>query len=386
MDSELEITVLMPCLNEAETLAACVSEALAAIASTGAKGEVLIADNGSTDGSQKIAEDLGARVVAVEQKGYGSALIGGIRAARSKYILMGDADMSYDFTELPKFLEKLRGGAELVMGCRMPRGGGTIMPGAMPWKHRWIGNPVLSALGKVFFRSPADDFHCGLRAFDREAVLALNLCTPGMEFASEMVVKATLSNLRIEQVPTTLRPDGRSRAPHLRSWRDGWRHLRFMLLYSPNWLFILPGLTLFVLGFLGFNYLLPAPRTLSGVTFDLNSLIVFSTAIIVGAQLLGFGAMIKVHALNSGIWPGNKSWLRLARGRSIDYALLAGGLVFLGGFVVLIMAINDWRSSGFATLDYQSSMRTVIPAITSIALGLQTVFTSFAIAVLGMER
>lgn len=386
MEDEFEITVLMPCLNEAETLAACIEEAQSAITAAKVKGEVLIADNGSTDGSQDIARKLGARVVDVENKGYGSALIGGIQAANSTYILMGDADQSYDFSHMPRFLPKLREGADLVMGCRMPRGGGTIEAGAMPWKHRWIGNPVLSALGKIFFHSPADDFHCGLRAFNREAILALNLCTPGMEFASEMVVKATLSKLRIEQVPTTLRPDGRSRAPHLRSWRDGWRHLRFMLLYSPNWLFVMPGLLLLFAGFFGFFYLLPEPRSIGDVTFDLNSLIVFSMLAIVGVQLSGFGVMIKVHAINSGIWPGDPRWLRVARGRSVDYALLLGGVIFLVGFGYLISAINGWRATGFSELDYQSSLRTVIPAITFIALGLQTVFTSFAIAVLGMER
>ncbi|MFZ3046718.1 MAG: glycosyltransferase family 2 protein, partial [Desulfatirhabdiaceae bacterium] len=232
----------MPCLNEAETIEACVKEALAAIRTAGVFGEVLIADNGSTDESCAIAQHAGARVITIHRKGYGSALQGGIEAAHGRYILMGDADGSYDFSELSKFLEKLNAGHDLVMGCRFPRYGGTIQPGAMPWKHRWIGNPILSAIGKLFFSSPIHDFHCGLRAFRKEAILKLGLKTTGMEFASEMVVKASLSNLKIEQVPITLRPDGRSRPPHLRSWRDGWRHLRFMLLYSPLWLFILPGL------------------------------------------------------------------------------------------------------------------------------------------------
>jgi len=385
-DQEIEITVLMPCLNEAETLAACIEDALSTFDSANVAGEVLIADNGSIDGSQKIAEDLGARVVAVPEKGYGSALIGGIDAARGKYILMGDADQSYDFKELPNFIDPLRLGADLVMGCRLPRGRGTIEAGAMPWIHRWIGNPVLSALGKIFFSSPADDFHCGLRAFSREAIIRLKLCTKGMEFASEMVVRATLSKLKISQVPITLRPDGRTRAPHLRSWRDGWRHLRFMLLYSPNWLFITPGILLFIVGFGGFAILLPQPLTIGAVTFDLNTLIVFSTATLVGVQILGFGILIKVYAINSGIWPGHKRWLRLARGRSIDISLLIGALFFLLGLFLLFYAIADWRETGFAALNYQDSLRTVITAITAIAFGLQTMFTSFAIAMLGMKR
>lgn len=383
---EVEITVLMPCLNEAETIAACIEDALSAFATARVVGEVLIADNGSSDGSQKIAEDMGARVLSVCEKGYGSALIGGINSAKGKYVLMGDADQSYDFKELPKFLERLRQGAELVMGCRLPRGGGTIMPGAMPPLHRWLGNPVLSALGKIFFSSPADDFHCGLRAFNRQSIVKLDLCTKGMEFASEMVVKATLSKLKIEQVPITLHPDGRTRAPHLRSWRDGWRHLRFMLLYSPDWLFILPGMLLFILGLGGFSILLPKPLTIGTITFDLSTLIVFSSATLVGAQILGFGILIKVYAISSGIWPGHDRWLRFARGRSIDLGLLLGTLFLLFGLSVLFWAADDWREAKFAALNYQESLRTTITAVTAIAFGLQTLFTSFAIAMVGMKR
>lgn len=384
--SEVEITVLMPCLNEAETIAACIEDALSAFATARVVGEVLIADNGSSDGSQKIAEDMGARVLSVCEKGYGSALIGGINSAKGKYVLMGDADQSYDFKELPKFLERLRQGAELVMGCRLPRGGGTIMPGAMPPLHRWLGNPVLSALGKIFFSSPADDFHCGLRAFNRQSIVKLDLCTKGMEFASEMVVKATLSKLKIEQVPITLHPDGRTRAPHLRSWRDGWRHLRFMLLYSPDWLFILPGMLLFILGLGGFSILLPKPLTIGAITFDLSTLIVFSSATLVGAQILGFGILIKVYAISSGIWPGHDRWLRFARGRSIDLGLLLGTLFLLFGLSILFWAVDEWREAKFAALNYQESLRTTITAVTAIAFGLQTLFTSFAIAMVGMKR
>jgi glycosyltransferase involved in cell wall biosynthesis len=383
---QIEITVLMPCLNEAETIAACIEDALSAFAAANVVGEVLIADNGSSDGSQKIAEEMGARVLAIAERGYGSALIGGINAAKGKYILMGDADQSYDFKELPKFLEPLRNGAELVMGCRLPRGGGTIMPGAMPPLHRWLGNPVLSALGKIFFSSPADDFHCGLRAFNRESIVKLDLCTKGMEFASEMVVKATLSKLKIDQVPITLHPDGRTRAPHLRSWRDGWRHLRFMLLYSPDWLFILPGMLLFILGLIGFTILLPKPFTVGAITFDLSSLVVFSSATLIGVQILGFGILIKIYAINSGIWPGHERWMRFARGRSIDLGLLLGTLFLLFGLTVLFLAVADWRDAKFAALNYQESLRTTITAVTAIAFGLQTLFTSFAIAMVGMKK
>ena len=383
---QIEITVLMPCLNEAETIAACIEDALSAFAAANVVGEVLIADNGSSDGSQKIAEEMGARVLAIAERGYGSALIGGINAAKGKYILMGDADQSYDFKELPKFLEPLRNGAELVMGCRLPRGGGTIMPGAMPPLHRWLGNPVLSALGKIFFSSPADDFHCGLRAFNRESIVKLDLCTKGMEFASEMVVKATLSKLKIDQVPITLHPDGRTRAPHLRSWRDGWRHLRFMLLYSPDWLFILPGMLLFILGLIGFTILLPKPFTVGAITFDLSSLVVFSSATLIGVQILGFGILIKIYAINSGIWPGHERWMRFARGRSIDLGLLLVTLFLLFGLTVLFLAVADWRDAKFAALNYQESLRTTITAVTAIAFGLQTLFTSFAIAMVGMKK
>ena len=298
-----EITILMPCLNEAETLAACIREAQAAIESAGVSGEVLIADNGSTDGSGELARSLGARVVDVRTPGYGSALTGGIAAARGQYVLMGDADGSYDFGELPKFLAALRAGKDLVMGCRLPAGGGRVLPGAMPWTHRWIGNPVLTALGRLFFAVPAHDFHCGLRAFRRDVVLDLGLQCPGMEFASEMVVKASFVGLPMAEVPVTLRPDRRSRPPHLRSWRDGWRHLRFMLLASPRWLFLMPGLALATLSLVAFLRLAVGPLQVGQVTFDVNTLVLAGAGLVAGTQMMLLGILATAFAVQQGIAP-----------------------------------------------------------------------------------
>ena len=302
-DGSLDISIVMPCLNEEETLAACIAEAREALDQCAVKGEVLIADNGSTDRSKEIAVGAGARVADVADKGYGSALIGGIAAARGKYVFMGDADGSYDFGELHSFLESLRAGKDLVMGCRLSRGGGTIEPGAMPWLHRWVGNPVLSGLGKFFFDIPVDDFHCGLRAFRRDAILGLDLRCTGMEFASEMVVKALIARLNIGQVPITLRPDRRTRPPHLRSWRDGWRHLRFMLLFTPKWLFFVPGMLLFTFGAAGFLALLPGPLNIGSVTFDINTMLVCSASMLVGFQGLFIAIFTKAFAVYAGILP-----------------------------------------------------------------------------------
>ncbi len=382
----MQITILMPCLNEAETIGACVTEALAAIHTAGVSGEVLIADNGSTDDSRNIAQHAGARVITIDRRGYGSALQGGITAARGQYILMGDADGSYDFSELPKFLEKLNAGHDLVMGCRFPRYGGTIQPGAMPWKHRWIGNPVLSAIGKLFFSSPAHDFHCGLRAFRKEAIVNLGLKTTGMEFASEMVVKASLANLKIGQVPITLRPDGRSRPPHLRSWRDGWRHLRFMLLYSPLWLFILPGLFLATLGLSGFILLIFEPVKVGTVTFDLSSLLVSSSSLLVGFQIFGFGIFIKAYAIGAGLLPGREFWLKLTKGRPVEWGILSALMFILCGSGYLVYATLLWKSAGFGPMPYQTILRMVIASITGIGLGIQAMVYGFALAVLGLER
>ena len=303
-----ELTILMPCLNEAETVAVCIDKANDSLARAGVDGEVLIADNGSTDGSQEIAREHGARVIEVDQPGYGAALRGGIEAARGRYVIMGDADDSYDFSRLDGFIAKLREGYQLVMGNRF-RGG--IAPGAMPKLHRYLGNPVLSFVGRLFFRSPVRDFHCGLRGFDREAILALGLVTPGMEFASEMVVKATLNQLRLTEVPTTLSPDGRGRAPHLRSWRDGWRHLRFLLIFSPRWLFLYPGLVLLVVGIIGLLALLPGPLAIAGIVLDIHTMLFASLAVIIGNQTVQLGLFSRLYGTRAGLLPDDPTIGRL---------------------------------------------------------------------------
>jgi len=384
--NEIEISVVMPCLNEAETLEGCIREALDALEKSGARGEILIADNGSSDGSPDIAEKAGARVVHVSQKGYGNALRKGINDARGTFVLMGDADGSYDFGELPHFLKQLRQGDDLVMGCRFPRHGGSIEPGAMPWKHRWIGNPVLSALGKLFFSSPVSDFHCGLRAFRRKAIMDLGLRTSGMEFASEMVVKATLNKLKISQIPITLRRDGRSRTPHLRSWRDGWRHLRFMLLYSPNWLFILPGLVLAIIGAIGFGLLLSKPLKVGAITFDLNSLLVASVCMLTGFQVLAFGLFIKAYTVNAGLLPGKAYWHRIVKGYAAEWGIVIGVILIITGLSYLINAVLYWKASGFGPLPYQTSLRMVILSATLIGLGIQAFVYGFALNILGLPR
>ena len=386
MTDEIEISIVIPCLNEAETLQGCVVEAFAALESNGVTGEVIVADNGSSDGSQEIARQAGARVITVSRKGYGNALQGGIRASEAEYVLMGDADGSYDFGELPRFLEKLREGFDLVMGCRFPRFGGSIERGAMPWKHRWIGNPVLSGLGKLFFNSSVHDFHCGLRAFRKKAIMDLKLSTGGMEFASEMVVKSTLCQLKIDQIPITLRCDRRSSSPHLRSWRDGWRHLRFLLLYSPKWLFVLPGLLLTIAGAFGFILLLPMPLTIRGVTFDLNSLLVSSVAMLTGFQVLAFGLFTKAYAVNIGLLPGKEYWHRLVNGCAVEWGIGIGLVLMVSGLGLLIHAILYWKAAGFGPLPYQISHRMVILAITLISLGIQASVYGFALNILGLQR
>src|SRR4051794_23601165 len=312
-EAALEVSILLPCLNEAETLEACVREAEAALVAAAATGEVLVADNGSGDGSPALARAAGARVVEVTARGYGNALAGGIAAARGRYVLMGDADGSYDFGELPRFLEALRGGADLVRGCRLPAGGGQILAGAMPWKHRWIGNPLLTFLGRLFFTAPIHDFHCGLRAFRREALLGLGLQCPGMEFASEMVVRATFARLTVTEVPVTLRPDGRSRPPHLRSWRDGWRHLRFMLLFSPRWLFLVPGLALLLTGCTLTTLLYFTPLRVAGAGLDIHSMLYAAAGALLGLQFCLFALFARVAAHAAGLLPRHAFLERVLR-------------------------------------------------------------------------
>lgn len=381
-----EITILMPCLNEAETLVACIREALAAIELAGVEGEVLIADNGSTDESRELAVSAGARVVEIASRGYGSALAGGIAAARGHYVLMGDADGSYDFGELPKFLDALRAGTDLVMGCRMPVGGGRVLPGAMPWKHRWIGNPVLTALGRLFFTTPVHDFHCGLRAFRRDAVLELDLICPGMEFASEMVVRASFVGMSLAEVPVTLRPDGRSRPPHLRSWRDGWRHLRFMLLFSPRWLFMIPGLVLALVSLAAFLRLSYGPISLGSVNLDVNTLILAAAGLVAGVQMALLGILAKTFAVQQGIAPPTPLLTRLQRWQPVEFGIVGGGVLILIGVAYFLVAVARWRAVGFGDLPDREGIRIVVPAVTAGALGIQFAFSGFALAVLDFGR
>ncbi len=382
-ESPCELTVLMPCLDEAETLAVCIKKAQGYMKSRGISGEVLIADNGSTDGSQALAEGLGARVVAVAEKGYGSALLGGIKAAKGRYVIQGDADDSYDFSDLDPFIEKLREGYALVMGNRFKGG---IKPGAMPPLHRYLGNPVLTGFGRLFFNSPVGDFHCGLRGFDRQAVAGLGLTSPGMEFASEMVVKATLQGLKIAEVPTTLSPDGRSRAPHLRSWRDGWRHLRFLLLFSPRWLFLYPGASLMALGLGSMIWLLPGPRQLGGLTLDVHTLVYSAAAIVCGFQAVAFAVFAKIYAINAGLLPADPRIAKLGDLFSLEVGLIIGVLLLLGGLGASIFAVEFWGRNEFGDLDPTVSMRIVLPGATALILGLQIIFSSFFFSVLELSR
>ena len=375
----------MPCLNEAETIEACIRKALLGIERAGVPGEILIADNGSTDGSQEIAANLGARVVAISTKGYGSALRGGIAAAKGHWIIMGDADDSYDFSEIRPFVEKLALGYDLVMGCRMPRGGGRIMPGAMPWKHRWIGNPALSAVGRLFFHCPAQDFHCGLRGFSREAALRMDLRTTGMEFASEMVIKANLKQMKIAQVPITLHKDGRSRPPHLRSWRDGWRHLRFMLIYSPRWLFLIPGLaTALICGALAIT-LYFSRITLGRVTLDTGTMLLAAMGMIAGAQLFSQAVSAKIFAIDAGLLPNDVRFSKLFKFFNLEKGILAGAIFLITGILLIGRSLLLWEEKDFGELSYSENMRAIIAGGTCLVFGIQMISVSFFLSILGLK-
>jgi glycosyltransferase involved in cell wall biosynthesis len=377
-----ELTIVMPCLNEAETLAICISKALNYLERSGVHGEVLVADNGSTDGSQEIATASGARVVPIDGKGYGRALLGGIRAAHGRFVIMGDSDDSYDFSDLDAFVARLREGHALVMGNRFKGG---IKPGAMPPLHRYVGNPVLTAVGRIFFRSPCGDFHCGLRGFDRAAILGLDLQTPGMEFASEMVVKATIHHLKITEVPTTLSPDGRTRAPHLRSWRDGWRHLRFLLLFSPRWLFLYPGLGLMALGVASMMWLLPAPRKLGGLTLDIHTLFYASLAVIVGFHSALFYVFARLYGMREGLAPPDRKFLCMTEAFTLEAGLLTGLVLLLIGLALAVVALSAWTETAFGVLPPEYAMRLVIPSGTCILLAFQIGYGAFFLSVLGIR-
>jgi hypothetical protein len=379
----LELTILMPCLNEAETIGTCVAKAMGYLARSGVAGEVVIADNGSTDGSQAIAEGLGARVVAVPVRGYGAALIAGIAAARGRFVIMGDSDDSYDFNNLDPFLDKLREGYALVMGNRF-RGG--IKPGAMPPLHRYLGNPVLSTIGRVFFGGPVRDFHCGLRGFDRDAIRALDLRAPGMEFASEMVVKATVQGLRVTEVPTTLSPDGRSRPPHLRSWRDGWRHLRFLLVFCPRWLFLYPGAGLFLAGLLAMALLLPGPLHIGGVTLDVHTLLYASGAMVMGFQAVQFWVFARIYGAQQGVVPEDARLTALLERFGLEPALIVAALLVVLGLGLGVASLAMWGAHSFGPLEGMGAMRMAIASVTSMVLGLQLAFGAFFVALLGMMR
>jgi glycosyltransferase involved in cell wall biosynthesis len=379
----VELSVVLPCLNEAETLETCVRKAHASIAHLGIPGEVIVADNGSTDGSQEIARRSGARVVDIPVRGYGAALQGGIEAARGQFVIMADADDSYDLSGLDPFVSKLREGFDLVMGNRFAGG---IAPGAMPPLHRYLGNPVLTAVGRLFFRSPIRDCHCGMRGFRRDSVLDLELRTTGMEFASEMVAKATLRGLRVTEVPTPLARDGRSRPPHLRSWRDGWRHLRFLLLYSPRYLFLLPGVLLMLAGGIGGGVLMAGPVTIGGVRFDVNTMLFCSAALVLGSQLVLFWTFSEIFATGEGLLPPDPKLFAAFDYITLEVGLAIGGGMFLAGLVGGIAALADWGSRGFGDLEASRALRLVIPSVTLMILGAQGVMSSFFLSVLGLRR
>ena len=386
MNELVELTILMPCLNEAETIARCIEKAKLGLQRSGVRGEILVADNGSTDGSQAIAEKLGARVVSVKEKGYGSALRGGVNAALGRWILMGDADDSYDFSEITGFVKKFQEGFELVMGCRLPIVGGTIMPGAMPWKNRRIGNPILTFTGRVFFRCPARDFHCGLRGFTKAAFEKMDLQTTGMEFASEMVIKATFKKLKITEVPITLHKDGRSRPPHLKPWRDGWRHLRFMLIYSPRWLFLVPGLMLSALGFILATALSFDDIRISGIELNVGTLMMACMAMVVGFQLIAFAFYTKVFAIAEGLLPDDPKLARIFKVFTLEKGIVAGLLVLLAGIILFLHALWIWKRANYGVLpSMEDNLRRLIPAATLMILGVQGIFSSFFMSVLGLK-
>jgi glycosyltransferase involved in cell wall biosynthesis len=379
----VEVSIVMPCLNEAETLATCIAMAREAIEKGGYSAEIIVADNGSSDGSQPLARELGARVVDVQRKGYGSALIGGIDAAQGRYVVMGDADASYDFAAIAPLIAKLRQGYDVVVGNRFLGG---IEPGAMPWSHRWVGNPVLTRISNVFFNAPVGDTHCGLRAFTKDAYERMHLRATGMEFASEMVIKASLKRMRVTEVPVVLHPDGRSRPPHLRTWRDGWRHLRFMLLFSPRWLFLYPGIGLFGVSLLVGALLETGPKKIGPFGFDIHTLLLAGFGCLIGYQLIVFAVFTKVFAMREGFHPANPTYSAMFRYVRLETGLVLGALAFVLGTIGTIVAVLTWQSVGFGALDPRTTMREIIPAAVLLTLGVQTIFASFFLSILGIDN
>lgn len=382
----VELSVVMPCLNEADTLATCIEKCLSVFESEGLDAEVVVADNGSTDGSIEIAEKLGARVVHVREKGYGNALMGGISAARGKYVIMGDADDSYDFLEIPKFVTKLREGKQLVQGCRLPSGGGKVLPGAMPFLHRWWGNPMFSAMVKKMFNAPINDVYCGLRGFRKDFYNELNLRCTGMEFATEMIIKSSVFEKDIAEVPITLHPDGRiAHAPHLRTFRDGWRTLRFFLMYSPKWLFQIPGVVLLLTGMICFALAMPGVKVL-GATLDAHTLLIGTLSILLGCQMIQFAAFSKTFAVSEGLLPPSGRLYKALQSTSLELGVAVGASMLVVGGVILALVFNEWRLSSFGQLEYAKTMRMVIPGMTLAAIGFQTVISSFFLGILRMKR
>jgi glycosyltransferase involved in cell wall biosynthesis len=383
---DLEVSVVMPCLNEADTLATCIRKARGALDEAGIRAEIIVADNGSSDASVEIAEREGARVVSVTARGYGAALMGGIDTAKGRFIIMGDADDSYDFGEIPKFVERLREGFDLVQGCRLESGGGRVLPGAMPFLHRWLGNPMFSVLARRWFRAPVRDIYCGMRGFTRDLVSRLDQRCTGMEFATEMVVKASLGRARMAQVPITLHPDGRrAHPPHLKTFRDGWRTLRFFLLYSPRQLFLVPGLVLIALGLLGYALAMPGV-TVGGLTFDAHTLLFASLAVISGYQSASFAVFAKTFAITEGLLPADPRVDRFRRLVTLERGLLMGVLGATFGSILLLAAMNEWRIRDFGPLNYAETMRLVVPGVTLFVLGFQTVLGCFFLSLLDLRQ
>jgi glycosyltransferase involved in cell wall biosynthesis len=382
--TEPELSVVIPCLDEARTIGICIRKAQESFERIGIAGEVVVADNGSTDGSREIATELGARVVPVEQRGYGAALTGGIAAARGRWVIMGDADDSYDFSAIEPFVRRLQEGYDLVAGNRFEGG---IHPDAMPWLHRWLGNPVLSFVGRRLYGAPVGDIYCGLRGFDREKVVALDIRSTGMEFAIEMIVKATMNGLRVTEVPTTLSPDAEGREPHLNTWRDGWRSIRLLLLYSPKWLFLYPGLALLLVGIAGMAWLLPGDRSVGDVGFDVSTLLYFGLAVVVGLQAVYFYVTARWFGITEGLLPDDPAIRRLIERRgSLEIGLLAGVLLVAGGLGLSLYALATWNEAGFGQLDYPDTLRVVIPGVVLITCGMQTILSALFLSVLGLRR